>query len=193
MSKTDTAASPLEQALCIFRLALGPALLMVIAATQSVRVTGVVTVSLAHPPPHWRLAIADVLAALVLGAFAFWVASALAGRRVLLSQFFFVVASAQLPLAAVALLVGQHLLAGSIVGAVGNRDEDELVRAPLSVLSHLTPNLIGVLLVTILLVGVLYLAYRRATRLDGLRLLASFMGGVIIAELLCRLWSCWAT
>lgn len=192
MCRTKAPTSRSWHLLGILRLALGPPILIVIAETQGVRVTGVATVSLAHPDPHWRLAIADVLVALALGAFAFWTASSLARWRAPLSHFCLVVACGQLPLAAVALLVGRNVLGRLLVDAVGKQGEKTLLRAPLSVLSHLIPSAIAVLLVSVLVIGVLYSAYRRTTRLEGSRLALSFVGGLAGAELLCRLWAWWA-
>jgi hypothetical protein len=190
--QTNDRQTPLRRALGLARLAVGPPALLLVAATQGVRVTGVATVSLAHPHPGWQLAVADVLAALALGAVCFWAAAALAGRRAQLAHFLIPVASAQLPLAAAALLVGQRILAGALARAIAGRDEDKLIADPLAVLSHLVPSAIGVLLVTILVVGALYVAYRRVTRLEGWRLPVSFAGGLLSAEIVCRLWAWWA-
>jgi len=189
---TDERPTTARQALGLIRLALGPPLLFVVAALQGVRVTGVATVALAHPSPGWRPAAADVLAALALGTLCFWAAAVLAGRRGTLSHYLIPVASAQLPLAAVAILVGRGVLASALGRAVGGRDEDELLAQPLAVLSALAPTLIAVLVVTVLVVGALYVAYRRVTGLTGWRLPVSFGGGLIAAEIVCRLWAWWA-
>jgi len=189
---TSERRTPLRQVLGLVRLALGPPVLLVVAATQGVRVTGVATVALAHPAPGWRPAAADVLAALALGTVCFWAAAALAGRRGLVSHFLIPVASAQLPLAALAILVGRGVLGAAVRRAVTGRDGDELLARPLALLAGLGPTLIAVLLVTVLVVGVLYAAYRRVTCLEGWRLPVSFGGGLIAAEIVCRLWAWWA-
>jgi hypothetical protein len=75
---------------------------------------------------------------------------------------------------------------------VGGRGEDELLRNPAAALSGLIPTAIVTLLVTVLVVGVLYTAYRRVTGLTGWRLPVSFAGGLLAAEIICRLWAWWA-
>jgi hypothetical protein len=174
------------------RLVLGPPVLLIVAALQGVRVTGVATVALAHPAPGWQMAAADVLAALALGTLCFWAAAALAGRRGTLSHYLVPVAAAQLPLAALAILVGPRVLAAGLGRAVTGRDEDDLLSQPLSVVADLVPTLIAVVLVTVLVIGVLYAAYRRVTQLQGWRLPVSFGGGLLAAEIVCRLWA-WCT
>ncbi|MBM3476451.1 MAG: hypothetical protein FJX75_24530 [Armatimonadetes bacterium] len=176
----------------IARAAIGPPILLVIAATQGVRVTGVATVALAHPPPGWRLAVADVLVALALGTIAFWAAAALVGKRGVLAHFMLPVATAQLPLAGVALAVGRRILAATVAHAVSGQGEDELLKNPAAALSGLLPTVVVTLLLTILVVGVLYTAYRRVTGLTGWRLPVSFAGGLLAAEVVCRLWAWWA-
>jgi hypothetical protein len=173
-------------------VAIGPPALFLIAATQGVRVTGVATVALAHPPPHWRFAVADILAALALGTIAFWAASALAGRRPPLAHFLLPVAAAQLPLAATALVVGRRLLGGAVLKAVSGRSDDDLLAHPLAALHGLLPTAIATVLLTILVVGVLHTAYRRITGLESWRLNLSFAGGLLGAEVICRLWAWWA-
>jgi protein-S-isoprenylcysteine O-methyltransferase Ste14 len=189
---TSDRRSPRRQVLGLVRLALGPPVLVVVAATQGVRVTGVATVALAHPAPDWRLAVADVLVALALGTLCFWAAAALAGRREPAAPFLIPVASAQLPLAAVAILVGKRVLAAAVARAVARRSGDELLARPLTLLGSLGPNLIAVLLATVLVIGVLYAAYRRVSRLEGWRLPVSFGAGLLSAEIVCRLWAWWA-
>ncbi len=189
---TSRPQTPLRQVLGLVRLALGPPVLLIVAATQGVRVTGVATVALAHPAPGWRLAAADVLVALALGTVCFWAAAALAGRRGPAAPFLIPVASAQLPLAAVAVLAGQRVLAAAVGRAVSGRDEDELLARPLALLADLGPTLIAILLATVLVIGVLYAAYRRVTRLEGWRLPVSFGGALLSAEIVCRLWAWWA-
>jgi hypothetical protein len=173
-------------------VAVGPPALALIAATQGVRVTGVATVALAHPAPHWRFAVSDVLSALALGTIAFWAAAALAGRRPPIAHFLLSVAAAQLPLAATALVVGRRVLGGAVVKAVSGRSGDDLLAHPLAALPGLLPTAIATVLLTILVIGVLYTAYRRVTRLEGWRLNLSFVGGLLGAEVICRLWAWWA-
>jgi hypothetical protein len=184
--------TPLRRALGIARAAIGPPVLFVVAATQGVRITGVATVALAHPMPGWRLAAADVLVALALGTIALWAAAALVGKRGTLSHFMLPVAMAQLPLAGLALVVGRRVLAASVAHMVGGRGEDALLKHPAAALSGLIPTAIVTLLVTVLVVGVLYTAYRRVTGLTGWRLPVSFAGGLLAAEIICRLWAWWA-
>jgi hypothetical protein len=174
------------------RLGLGPPLLALMAATQAVRVTGPATVALAHPPPPWQLAIADVLAVSALGALAFWVAAALAGKRGQLSHYVIPVAGAQLPLAGVALLVGRQVLATAVAGAAAGTDGEEFLKHPLAMLSPLVPTAVAVLLLTVLVLGALFVGYRRVSQLEGWRLPVSFAGGLLGAEVVCRLWSWWS-
>jgi len=183
----------LRRILGIARVAIGPPVLLVIAATQGVRITGVATVALAHPMPGWHLAVADVLVALALGTLAFWAAAALAGKRCTLAHLALPVAMAQLPLAGVALVVGRRVLAATVAHAVSGHGEDELLKNPAAVLSSLIPTAIVALLLTILVVGVLFTAYRRVTGLTGWRLPVSFAGGLLAAEVICRVWAWWAT
>ena len=192
MTSMSECKTRLRQVLGLARVAIGPPVLLVIAATQGVRVTGVATVALAHPAPGWRLALADVLAALALGTIAFWAAAALAGKRGTLAHFLMPVATAQLPLAGVALVVGRRILAAMVARAATGRGEDELLANPLAAFSSLIPTVIVTLLLTILVVGVLYTAYRRVTGLTGWRLPVSFAGGLLSAEVICRLWAWWA-
>ncbi|MGQ9730885.1 MAG: hypothetical protein ACUVX8_06365 [Candidatus Zipacnadales bacterium] len=182
----------LRRALGWARVCIGPPVLVLFAITQGVRVTGITTVALTHPAPPWTQAVADVLAALALGAMALWCAAALAGSYRPLSLFLVVVASAQLPLAALALVMGRRILGRTVVDAAAGHEEAELLRNPTILLSAITPPAVAALLLTVLVVGVLFVAYRRLTKLSGWRLPVSFLGGVLGAEILCRLWGWWA-
>jgi len=169
------------------RAAIGPLALAVVGALQGVRVTGPITVALAHPKPAVTLVVADVLAALALGAFALFAASALVGSRPPLSHLAAPVAASQLPMALVALLVGRTTLGHTITQTVGEHG-DKLLKKPGMLAQPLILPAIFALLLTALAVALMFFGYRRATQAQGWRLYLSFAGGLILAELLCRVW-----
>ena len=185
MSETSTSRS--GQVLGIVRAAVGPPALLAIAALQGVRVTGPITVSLAHPRPAFALILSDVLSVFVLATLAFWAASVVAGRKSPVAGFTVPVAASQLPMAAVALIVGRSVLGRIVTRALAGGGE-ELLADPGVALGPAIPVAIGVVVLTALAAGVLYFGYRRVTHLTGFRLMLSFLGGLVGGELLCRFW-----
>jgi hypothetical protein len=171
----------------VVRVVVGPPALVLMAAIGGVHVTGPATLSLAHPAPALALVVSDVLTVFVLATLALWGASVVAGCRPPLVGFVLPVAASQLPMAAVALLVGRNVL-GQIVGRTLASHGEALMAEPHEALAPLMPLAIGVLVLTALAVGVLYVGYRRATNMTGYRLAASFVGGLVCAEVLCRAW-----
>jgi hypothetical protein len=169
------------------RAIIGPLALGIVSAVQGVRVTGPVTVALAHPKPAVTLVIADVLAALALGAIALFTASALVACRPPLIHLAAPVAASQLPMALVALLVGRTTLGHAITQTVGEHG-DKLLKRPGMLVQPLILPMGCALLLTTLAVALMFLGYRRATRAQGWRLYLSFAGGLLLAELLCRVW-----
>lgn len=186
---SDTATSR-SRIIGIVRAAIGPPALFLVAVTQGVRVTGPITASLAHPKPPLSLVLSDVLSVFVLATLAFWAASVLAGKRSAVAGFVVPVAASQLPMAAVALVVGRSVLGGIVTRALSGGGE-ELLADPAAALKPAAPVAIGVVLLTALAVGVLYFGYCRVTRLTGFRLTLSFIGGLVGGELLCRAWFLW--
>ncbi len=184
------AATSRSRIVGVVRTVIGPPALFLVAATQGVRVTGPITVSLAHPTPPLFLVLSDVLSVFVLATLALWAASVLAGRRSPVAGFVVPVAASQLPMAAAALIVGRSIL-GRIVTRALSGGGEELLADPGVALKPVVPVAIGVAVLTALAVGVLYFGYRRVTRLTGFRLTLSFAGGLIGGELLCRAWFLW--
>lgn len=170
------------------RALLGPAALVVVGASQAVRVTGPLTVALTHPQPPVTLAVADVLAVLALSALALSAASSLCASRPPMIRLALAVAASQLPMALVALLVGRTTLGRTIVTALHEHGE-RLMTQPTLLLQSLGVSAACVLVLTAFAVGILLLGYERATQARGWRMYASFAVGLIAAELVCRLWS----
>ncbi len=171
----------------LFRAIIGPLALVTVGALHGVRVTGPVTVALAHPAPPVTLIVADVLAVLALGAIALFAAGALVACRPPLSHLVAAVAASQLPTALVALLVGRTALGRTIVRTVEEQGED-LLQKPSLLAQPLVLPAIFALLLTGLAVGIMFMGYRRATQARGWRLYVSFAGGLVVAELICRVW-----
>jgi hypothetical protein len=171
----------------IARAAIGPPALVFVAATQGLRVTGPLTVSLTHPSPAWALVVSDVLSVLALATLALWAASVLAGRPAPVLGFMLPVAASQLPMAAAALICGRTIL-GRIVSRVLAGSGESLLANPRAAFTPFVPAMVGLLLLTALAAGVMYVGYRRATKMAGYRLALSFVGGLVGAEILCRAW-----
>jgi hypothetical protein len=175
----------------VVRAVIGPAALVTAAVLQGVRVTGPVTVALVHPRPPVATSLADVLAALALTTLALYAAGAASGCRPPVSRFLVPVAAAQLPMALVAILVGRTMLGRTVTEAVGRHGE-ELLKKPGLLIQPVGLQAALAFVLTILAVGILFLGYHRATRTKGWRLYVGFAGGLIAAEVLCRVWSWFA-
>jgi len=183
-------ASERPKVAAILRVVIGPPALLIAAALQGVRVTGPITLSLAHPAPPWSLILSDVLSVVVLATVAFWGASVVAGRRSPVAGFILPVAASQLPMAAAAVLVGRDIQGWAMNRALGAGGA-EVLAAPGPALAPFVPAAIGVVVLTAVAAGILYVGYCRATRATGFRVALSFAGGLVAAEVLCRAWFLW--